>query len=426
MNNQQIKSIWSALLLSFSWIVYQGCTLSSDLGDIIQEGDTIIINDDDDNTTFDSGTIPDNNMDAGIDEFPTDDEPSENKEEQIVPPISPERIAQRQAVDLAQERLAVCADGTSGEYFVRPGRGDDIDNMMIFLPGSILCRNLEDCQVKYAARPDRMTIRAEDSPYNIEAGLFSMDETINPFANWTVVFLTPCTMDRFLGRRVGDRDDDTFFHTGDYYLKAVIEDLANEELNPDYNLNSTGVKMIIGSGYAAQAVMNNIDFVETKFPDIDWRFVVDNGFYPSADSTYFSDEWFDEQMGWYDYWDTSLSPSCTRQTPLLNHSSCLFAPQIYAGHTDRRIFQLVQYDSRDLLANAAVTETDRDILAADFRDIFDDFECGMASYWTSGIRLNSNSGSLTQTINDQTLAQTLINWLDDEAPREDCHVPEDL
>ncbi|MEO0324057.1 MAG: pectin acetylesterase-family hydrolase, partial [Myxococcota bacterium] len=93
-----------------------------------------------------------------------------------------------------------CGDGSPYGFFVRfPNAGGRLDRLVIALQGGGVCLFEGDCRARFEGEA-RGLFRAdaeEDAP--LGGGIGSDDPNVNPFAEWTRVYLPYCNQDVFAG-----------------------------------------------------------------------------------------------------------------------------------------------------------------------------------------------------------------------------------
>ena len=91
----------------------------------------------------------------------------------------------------------LCGDGSAYSFHVRfAPEGEPLDRVVIGLQGGGVCLFEEDCAARLVSSPGLFTAEDDEPP---ETGIMSDDPAVNPFANWTRVFLPYCTQDVFAG-----------------------------------------------------------------------------------------------------------------------------------------------------------------------------------------------------------------------------------
>jgi hypothetical protein len=91
---------------------------------------------------------------------------------------------------------SMCGDGTDFAVHIRLApEGNPLDRVIVGLQGGGVCLFEDDCRARMASNPGLFNAQ-DDSP--LGSGLVS-DDTDNPFANWTKVYLPYCNQDVFIG-----------------------------------------------------------------------------------------------------------------------------------------------------------------------------------------------------------------------------------
>ncbi len=87
-----------------------------------------------------------------------------------------------------------CGDGSPFAFWIRLApEGSPVENVVVGLQGGGVCISGTDCP----SRPATLFEALSDAPE--EGGPLSNDPEINPFANWTKVYLPYCNQDVFIG-----------------------------------------------------------------------------------------------------------------------------------------------------------------------------------------------------------------------------------
>ena len=90
----------------------------------------------------------------------------------------------------------MCGDGTDYAIHIRLAPdGYPVDNVLVALEGGGVCLFEDDCRSRIASSPQ--LFNAQDAR-PLGSGIVS-DDTDNPFANWTKVYLPYCNQDVFMG-----------------------------------------------------------------------------------------------------------------------------------------------------------------------------------------------------------------------------------
>ncbi len=93
-----------------------------------------------------------------------------------------------------------CGDGSDFGFFVRfPNEGGSLDRVVVALQGGGVCIFEDDCRARFegGARSLFSATAEEDAP--LGGGIGSDDPSVNPFAEWTRVYLPYCNQDVFAG-----------------------------------------------------------------------------------------------------------------------------------------------------------------------------------------------------------------------------------
>ena len=116
-----------------------------------------------------------------------------------------------------------CGDGSAYGFYVRfPNAGGRLDRVVIALQGGGVCLFEGDCTARFAGEGRSLfSVGDEDAP--LGGGIGSDDPSVNPFAEWTRVYLPYCNQDVFAG---GGEDevfgDLTVNRSGGVNLRSAI------------------------------------------------------------------------------------------------------------------------------------------------------------------------------------------------------------
>ncbi|MEM1416591.1 MAG: pectin acetylesterase-family hydrolase, partial [Myxococcota bacterium] len=93
----------------------------------------------------------------------------------------------------------LCGDGSPYAFWVRfPNEGGHLDRAVIALQGGGVCIFNGDCAARFESNPGLFSaMDDEDRP--LGGGIGSDDPEVNPFAEWTRVYLPYCNQDVFAG-----------------------------------------------------------------------------------------------------------------------------------------------------------------------------------------------------------------------------------
>ncbi|MBM75147.1 MAG: hypothetical protein CMK59_07085 [Proteobacteria bacterium] len=181
----------------------------------------------------------------------------------------------------AQERNAVCNDGSAPVYYYKEGSGEGKNKWLIWLQGGAGCATPEECALRELSTPELMSsIHHVGQPVYETNGVFVEDSQISPeFHNWTKVFLCYCSSDHWSGNRSAEETGDYHFR-GHNILNGFLEDLSNPELFPNINLTQAQELLIGGNSAGALGLQINIDRVADIYSEIPIKGYFDSHFKP--------------------------------------------------------------------------------------------------------------------------------------------------
>jgi hypothetical protein len=116
----------------------------------------------------------------------------------------------------------LCGDGSSYAFWIRLApEGQPLDQLVIGLQGGGVCIFEEDCTARMASNPELFSA-LDDTPTG-GGGIGSDDPSVNPFANWTRVYLPYCNQDVFAGGGVNEELGDLSLpRYGSVNLRAAV------------------------------------------------------------------------------------------------------------------------------------------------------------------------------------------------------------
>ena len=181
----------------------------------------------------------------------------------------------------AEERQAVCNDGSTPIYYYKQGSGEHKDNWIVWLQGGAGCATPEECALRELSQPHLMsTDMHEGQPYYGINGIFIEDEIMNPdFHDWTKVFLVYCSSDHWSGNASIEETGDYHFR-GHNILKSMIEDLSNPEIFPDGTLSEASEILIGGNSAGSWGLQINLDRIVKQVPNVPVKGYFDSHFKP--------------------------------------------------------------------------------------------------------------------------------------------------
>ncbi|KAF7026544.1 hypothetical protein CFC21_038655 [Triticum aestivum] len=174
----------------------------------------------------------------------------------------------------AQEKGAVCLDGTPPGYHLQRGSGDGSGSWLLHLEGGGWCSTLKDCSGR------RMSVLGSSNfmkPLQFAGhGIFDSDEIYNPdFYNWNKVYVRYCDGASFAGDAEGQaQDGTTVYFRGLRIYEAVIGELMEKGL-----ANATQV-LFTGCSAGGLATILHCDDFSARFPQqVSVKCFADAGFF---------------------------------------------------------------------------------------------------------------------------------------------------
>jgi hypothetical protein len=178
----------------------------------------------------------------------------------------------------AEARGARCLDGTPAGYYVE--RGSDPSRVVIFLQGGGACYTPDDCAAR--AKTALGSSAHWSATYTDNANVLSADAAVNPFYNFTRVFVPYCSGDVHAGTRTAVAGADfPFFFAGHLIVAAVVADLA---ASAAVALGDARAVLLAGSSAGGIGTVINADFVAAQLPRVaDFRAAPQGGwFFPAV------------------------------------------------------------------------------------------------------------------------------------------------
>lgn len=167
---------------------------------------------------------------------------------------------------------ARCLDGSPAGYYIE--RGGDEAGVVIFLQGGGACYTPADCAARARTALGSSTFWSRD--YTDSENVLSADPAVNPFANFTRVFVPYCTGDVHAGTRAAAVDADfPFFFSGHLIVAAVVADLVASAA-----LGDARAVLLAGSSAGGIGTIINADFVAARLPRVaDFRAAPQGGWF---------------------------------------------------------------------------------------------------------------------------------------------------
>ncbi|KAI5001356.1 hypothetical protein ZWY2020_026006 [Hordeum vulgare] len=174
----------------------------------------------------------------------------------------------------AQEKGAVCLDGTPPGYHLQRGSGGGSGSWLIHLEGGGWCSTLKDCSGR------RMSVLGSSNfmkPLQFAGhGIFDSDEIYNPdFYNWNKVYVRYCDGASFAGDAEGQaQDGTTVYFRGLRIYEAITDELMQKGL-----VNATQV-LFTGCSAGGLATILHCDDFSARFPQqVSVKCFADAGFF---------------------------------------------------------------------------------------------------------------------------------------------------
>ncbi|XBI69326.1 hypothetical protein VPH35_048406 [Triticum aestivum] len=174
----------------------------------------------------------------------------------------------------AQEKGAVCLDGTPPGYHLQRGSGDGSNRWLIHLEGGGWCSTIKDCSNRrmYALGSSNFM-----KPMRFAgAGILGSDQLQNPdFYNWNKVFVRYCDGASFSGDAEGRAQDGSTLHfRGLRIYQAVIDELMEKGL-----ANATQA-LLTGCSAGGLATILHCDDFSARFSlNVSVKCLADAGFF---------------------------------------------------------------------------------------------------------------------------------------------------
>jgi hypothetical protein len=119
---------------------------------------------------------------------------------------------------------AICSHSTPYSFFYKRGSGADVNKLLVYYQGGGACWDAITCGAP-VYDPD---VTAGDNPANTTTGFGDLTTSLNPFRNWSAVFIAYCTGDVHWGNHA----DGGIQHNG-WNNAKVVEKFAREHFpNP--------------------------------------------------------------------------------------------------------------------------------------------------------------------------------------------------
>ncbi|CAL4946203.1 unnamed protein product [Urochloa decumbens] len=195
-------------------------------------------------------------------------------------PVAAAGLTQATLVAGAQEKGAVCLDGTPPAYYLQKGFGSGSQSWIVFLEGGGWCSSKSNTADTCSQR--KMT--ATGSSKSVEPasfdGIFSDQQPQNPdFYNWNKVFVHYCDGASFSGDAEGEAEDGTkLYFRGLRIWEAVIAELMEK------GMDTAKQALLAGCSAGGLSTLLHCDNFRARFPqEVSVKCLADGGFFLDAE-----------------------------------------------------------------------------------------------------------------------------------------------
>lgn len=180
---------------------------------------------------------------------------------------------------------AICSNGTDYAFFVRPA---DPEKLLIYFQPGGGCWKGENCDLAMQPTYDPV-VREDDNPAENPHGIFNLNHPENPFADYSMVFVSYCTADDHLGDTVRtyvvpptdstESREVRIYHKGYDNARTVLNWTFNSFDSPDSifvtgssagAMSSAFYASIVADAYPVRTLRSwetdSADFAVTRFP----------------------------------------------------------------------------------------------------------------------------------------------------------------
>lgn len=243
----------------------------------------------------------------------------------------------------AEERSAVCNDGSPSAYYFRRGWGTGRHRWVIHLQGGGMCVNVEMCKERSASKPKMMTSRGLPLQ-RVGSGIQSSSPRENPdFYSANHVYVHYCSSDLWSGDREATRESGGWHFRGARIVRAVIDDLINPAITSSPNLADATEVLFSGGSAGGVGVMVHLDWLAERLPHAKVRGLNDAGW--AVDLKPYDSEipplLTQTQQG-YAFWKGVVDASCAQANPG-SEGRCYLA-YVYPYITTPLFVQQAQFD----------------------------------------------------------------------------------
>ena len=266
-------------------------------------------------------------------------------------------MTKRAIVD-AEDRLALCNDGTSAVYYSRRGSGAGADKWVVGLEGGSMCASAGSCAQRWFDSRDLMSSEVpSEYPAVLEKeGLYDADPADNPaFHNWNVVRLRYCSSDLWTGDTLFD--DDTLLPAsqpqqwhfrGKRIVKAVVQDLMNPTRTAAPTISSASTVLFMGHSAGSHGMTHNLDAVASLLPNAEVIGVNDAAFFRPVEGPDETPEYVAQAHATAAFHDFQPDVSCWTNEPVVTRHRCYDSVYVAQNHLSHDFF--VHMDQSDTKA----------------------------------------------------------------------------
>ncbi|CAO2167333.1 unnamed protein product [Urochloa humidicola] len=175
----------------------------------------------------------------------------------------------------AQEKGAVCLDGSPPAYHFQRGSGSGSQSWIVFLQGGAWCSTTETCSIRKMTEYGSSKLM---EPIAFD-GIFNDQQPQNPdFYNWNKVFVRYCDGASFSGNAEGEAKDGTkMYFRGLRIWEAVVDELMGK------GMDTAKQALLTGCSAGGLATLLHCDNFRAKFPqEVSVKCLPDGGFFLDA------------------------------------------------------------------------------------------------------------------------------------------------
>ncbi len=334
-------------------------------------------------------------------------------------PVTPERTMSLMTVVNAEQRQAMCNDGTPAKYYFRPGTEANKHKWIIYFQGGGGCGSEETCLDRAAnEKPELMSSLTYKATQN-NGGILSSDSSENPdFAGWNHVKLMYCSSDTWSGDAVQEIGGQTWYFKGKSIVEAVIEDLKNSEVIKTANLSQASELIVAGSSAGGSGAGHNMDDIAAGLPNTAIKGVIDSSWSYEIENPYQVTENNEDRVRQEinDFLNKELDDSCVAANTD-DPGKCTFLATVYPYLETPTFIFMNQYDQLklgNLGVNQPFDASEEAWLANEYvpnlLSTFEVIDDGLFAPRQTFHTMLTSARYFNTTIGDTTIAQAFTNW----------------